>query len=107
MVQLAVHGGSATAPAPNLVWPRWGDEERHLLEEVLRSGKWWRGAYDDAAASKVRQFEAAFTKMRYSHVERIFTTAAVRLPHALLLGSARDMGTVLRAIAKLWRHQHK
>lgn len=61
MTRLALHGGPpAVTQRPGKPWPIWGEEERRALDEVLTSGKWWRGAYDDPGASKVGQFEDAF-----------------------------------------------
>jgi dTDP-4-amino-4,6-dideoxygalactose transaminase len=65
MPVLALHGGSPAVTHPlGRRWPIWDDLERSLLDEVLTSGKWWRGGYDDPAQSKVGQFEAAFARFQ-------------------------------------------
>lgn len=62
---LALHGGAPLAPQPlGRRWPEWGEPERALLDEVLQSGKWWRGAYQAAEDSKVGQFEGAFARFQ-------------------------------------------
>ncbi len=62
---LALHGGAPLAPQPlGRRWPEWGEPERALLNEVLQSGKWWRGAYQAAEDSKVGQFEGAFARFQ-------------------------------------------
>ena len=63
--QLAIHGGTPVAQGTlGKQWPIFDDLERRLLNEVLESGKWWRGGYDDPAASKVGQFEEAFARFQ-------------------------------------------
>jgi dTDP-4-amino-4,6-dideoxygalactose transaminase len=65
MAELAINGGTPAVTQPlGVRWPIWGEEERRLLTEVLESGKWWRGAYDDPAQSKVGQFETAFARLQ-------------------------------------------
>jgi len=61
MVKLAVNGGEPTVKRPlGKPWPIFDEREEKALLEVLRSGKWWRGAYEKAEESKVGQFEDAF-----------------------------------------------
>ncbi|MDI9582697.1 MAG: DegT/DnrJ/EryC1/StrS family aminotransferase [Acidobacteriota bacterium] len=63
MPNLAINGGPKTIDRPiGKQWPIYGDEERQALTEVLESGKWWRGAYQDSAESQVGRFEAAFAE---------------------------------------------
>jgi len=63
--QLALHGGPKAVTGPlGQRWPTWGDEERRLLDDVLQSGKWWRGGYENPAESKVGQFEEAFARLQ-------------------------------------------
>jgi len=65
MAELAINGGTPAVTQPlGKRWPIWGEEEQRLLMEVLESGKWWRGAYDDQAQSKVGQFETAFARLQ-------------------------------------------
>ena len=65
MSKLALKGGKPVLGEGRLLggkWPVFGRREEELLLEVLHSGKWWRGAYERAAESKVGQFEDAFAK---------------------------------------------
>jgi dTDP-4-amino-4,6-dideoxygalactose transaminase len=65
VAHLAINGGPKTITEPiGSAWPVWDDTERRLLMEVLESGKWWRGGYDDPAQSKVGQFETAFARFQ-------------------------------------------
>ena len=65
MANLAINGGTPAVAQPlGKRWPIWGDEERRQLNEVLESGKWWRGGYDDPAQSKVGQFEEGFARFQ-------------------------------------------
>jgi dTDP-4-amino-4,6-dideoxygalactose transaminase len=65
MRKLALYGGPKAVDRPlGSRWPVWDEAERRLLDEVLESGRWWRGAYDDQGASKVGQFEAAFARFQ-------------------------------------------
>ncbi|MGI8915622.1 MAG: DegT/DnrJ/EryC1/StrS family aminotransferase [Chloroflexota bacterium] len=65
MAQLAINGGPKTITEHlGSPWPVWDDTERRLLMEVLESGKWWRGGYDDPTQSKVGQFETAFARFQ-------------------------------------------
>ena len=63
MAELAIRGGKPLVPGGlKPKWPVFGEEEKQALIEVLESGKWWRGAYDDPSESKVGQFEIEFCK---------------------------------------------
>src|SRR5579859_4409246 len=65
MAALAMNGGPKAVTEPlGTSWPVWDDTERRLLSEVLESGRWWRGAYEDPAQSKVGQFESAFAQFQ-------------------------------------------
>jgi len=65
MANLAINGGTPAVAQPlGKRWPIWGDEERRQLNDVLDSGRWWRGGYDDPAQSKVGQFEEAFSRFQ-------------------------------------------
>jgi dTDP-4-amino-4,6-dideoxygalactose transaminase len=65
MAALAINGGPKTVSEPlGSPWPIWDDTERRLISEVLESGKWWRGAYEDPSQSKVGQFETAFARFQ-------------------------------------------
>jgi dTDP-4-amino-4,6-dideoxygalactose transaminase len=62
---LALHGGRKAIQHPlGQPWPVRDESERRLLEEVLDSGKWWRGAYAEQGDSRVGQFEAAFARFQ-------------------------------------------
>jgi len=65
MSELAIKGGKPVVEEGRALggkWPVFGKREEELLLEVLHSGKWWRGAYSNAADSKVGQFEDAFAR---------------------------------------------
>ncbi|MGQ9597542.1 MAG: hypothetical protein ACUVQY_07305 [Thermoproteota archaeon] len=63
MPELALKGGIPVVPGGLRVdWPIFGDEEKNALIEVLESGKWRRGAYEDPSESKVGKFEVEFCK---------------------------------------------
>lgn len=63
MAELAIRGGKPLVPGGlKPKWPIFGEEEKQALIEVLESGKWWRGAYDDPSESKVGRFEIEFCK---------------------------------------------
>jgi len=61
MAKLAIKGGEPVAPKGiGITWPIYGEEERRALIEVLESGRWWRGAYQDPKESKVGMLETEF-----------------------------------------------
>lgn len=61
MGKLAISGGRKLVQDDLMhQWPIAGREEEEALLNVLRSGKWWRGAYQDPSESQVGQFEEAF-----------------------------------------------
>ncbi|MCD6325136.1 DegT/DnrJ/EryC1/StrS family aminotransferase [Candidatus Bathyarchaeota archaeon] len=63
MSKLAIEGGTPVAPGGlRRNWPIFSDEEKKALLEVLESGRWWRGAYEDQSESKVGRFETEFCK---------------------------------------------
>ena len=65
MAHLAINGGTkAVEERLGKRWPIWDEQERRLLEEVLTSGNWWRGAYADPGESKVGQFESGFARFQ-------------------------------------------
>jgi len=43
MSELALLGGKPVREKPYPSWPRFGEEEKKLLLEVLESREWWRG----------------------------------------------------------------
>lgn len=62
-MNLAIKGGKKVAPEGlKRQWPVFDKKEEKALIEVLRSGKWWRGAYNELNDSKVGQFEKAFAE---------------------------------------------
>lgn len=84
MAQLAVHDGTPVVRAPlGKPWPISGDLERRLLQEVLESGKWFRGGYEDAAESKVGQFEDAFARFQDAQFAVAVTNGTTALECAL------------------------
>ncbi len=66
MGKLAINGGPPVATTPlSRRWPVWDDGEREQLSQVLESGKWWRGAYENESEdSKVGQFESTFARFQ-------------------------------------------
>lgn len=68
MGMLAITGGEPEVKKQlGKPWPIWDKEEENQILEVLRSGKWWRGAYQEWKTSKVGLFEDAFA--RYHHAK--------------------------------------
>ncbi|MBI3945485.1 MAG: DegT/DnrJ/EryC1/StrS family aminotransferase [Armatimonadetes bacterium] len=64
MGKLAINGGEKVVTRPlGKAWPIRDEREEQALLDVARSGAWWRGAYPEAARSKVGQFEDAFAKL--------------------------------------------
>ena len=82
--QLAVNGGNPVVPEPlGKPWPIFGALEERLLNEVLTSGKWWRGGYADDGDSKVGQFEAAFARFQDAEHAVAVTNGTAALECAL------------------------
>ena len=61
MEKLAIEGGTPYKSKQFPAWPRFGEEERELLNEVLESGAWWR-----VTGSKVKEFEQKFAAFQGS-----------------------------------------
>ena len=57
MSELALFGGKKAKSKPFPVWPRYDDNERRALQEVLESRVWWR-----TPGTKTLEFEQAFAK---------------------------------------------
>lgn len=87
MAKLALLGGEMAAAKPFVKWPVFDDGDVAAVDEVLRSGKWFR--YD---GEKNAEFEAAFSS--YCGVKRGLTvtngTAAIEIPLAVLGIGAGD-----------------
>lgn len=63
MANLAIQGGRPVAPRGiSTEWPIFGEEEKEALLEVLESGRWWRGAYQDPKESNAGIFETEFCR---------------------------------------------
>ncbi len=63
MARLAINGGEPLVKKPlGKKWPIFDQTEEKLLMEVLHSGIWWRGGFEDPKQSKVVQFEDAFAR---------------------------------------------
>lgn len=63
MSKLAIDGGEKVITRPlGKRWPVWDEGEERAVQEVVRSGIWWRGGYSAAQESKVGQFEDAFAR---------------------------------------------
>ena len=61
MATLAISGGEKTVTRPlGGKWPIRDEREEQAVLEVVRSGTWWRGGYQEAKDSKVGQFEDVF-----------------------------------------------
>ena len=62
-MKLAINGGNPVAPHGfKIHWPVFDEQDRDALIDVLNSGKWWRGAYNDQKDSYVGKFEKAFAE---------------------------------------------
>ncbi len=82
--QLAVNGGDPAVQSPlGKPWPIFGELEERLLHEVLTSGLWWRGGYEDDSASKVGRFEAAFARFQDAEHAVAVTNGTAALECAL------------------------
>jgi dTDP-4-amino-4,6-dideoxygalactose transaminase len=67
MAQLAMNGGPKTvARQLGKSWPIFDEKEEQAVVEVVRSGKWWRGGFDNPSESKVAQFEDAFAAYQHA-----------------------------------------
>jgi len=67
LVKLAINGGEPTIKNQlGKPWPIFDEKDEKTLLEVLRSGKWWRGAYEKPSDSKVGQFEDAFAAYQHA-----------------------------------------
>lgn len=84
MARLAVNGGEPTVKRTlGRPWPIFDEEDEKALLEVLRSGKWWRGAYEKAADSKVGQLEDAFAAYQHAKYGIAVTNGTQALECAL------------------------
>lgn len=67
MSRLAILGGTPVRIKPFPSWPVFDEAEESALVEVLRSGKWWRYAYNESkgeSGSKVAEFQQAFARFQ-------------------------------------------
>lgn len=81
---LALNGGKKTVARPlGKQWPIYGDQEEKALSEVLHSGIWWRGGYEDTKSSKVGQFEDAFAAYQHAQYGVAVTNGTTALECAL------------------------
>jgi len=86
MAELAINGGRPVLEKGRMLgrnWPVFGKEEEAALLEVLRSGKWWRGAYSVASESRVGQFEDAFARYQQASYGVAVTNGTQALECAL------------------------
>ena len=68
MPKLAINGGPKTVTRTlGKSWPVFDETEEKAILEVVRSGKWWRGAYQEPTESKVGQFENAFAAYQHAN----------------------------------------
>lgn len=70
MAKLAIKGGTPIRTKPFSAWPIYDEREVEAVVDVVKSGKWWRGAYSAvelgaekvSGRSKVEEFEEKFAK---------------------------------------------
>ena len=71
MSTLAINGGDPVRKTPFAAWPVFDENEEEAILRVLRSGKWWRGAFgqgmdlaepEHGARGEVVAFEEEFAK---------------------------------------------
>ena len=87
MAKLAVRGGKKLIDRPiGKPWPIFDEREERALMEVLHSGKWWRGGYDDPKQSKVGQAEEAFSRYQDAKYGVAVTNGTAALECALRAG---------------------
>lgn len=88
--KLAINGGEPTVNhLLGKPWPIFDEKEEQAILEVVRSGKWWRGAYERASQSKVAQFEDAFAAYQHANYGVAVTNGTQALECAL---KAADIG---------------
>jgi dTDP-4-amino-4,6-dideoxygalactose transaminase len=67
MAKLAINGGEPVVKKPlGKPWPIFGEEEQKAIQQVLESGKWWRGSYEKAEESWVGRFEDTFATYQHA-----------------------------------------
>ena len=67
MAKLAINGGPKTITRSlGKPWPIFDETEEKAILEVVRSGKWWRGSYQEPSESRVGQFENAFAEYQHA-----------------------------------------
>jgi dTDP-4-amino-4,6-dideoxygalactose transaminase len=87
--KLAIHGGTPVR-SPEKAWPKWPvvtDAERHALNRVLESGKWWYGE----EVARFEQEYAAFQDARHCVSCTSGTTAAEICIQALGIGPGDEV----------------
>ncbi len=71
MAQLAIRGGKAVRTEDFPQWPVFDEREERAIEQVLRSGKWWRYSFGEGidlhetgkkGKSRVAEFQEAFAQ---------------------------------------------
>jgi dTDP-4-amino-4,6-dideoxygalactose transaminase len=81
---LALSGGKKTVTRTlGKEWPIYDEQEEKALVEVLRSGIWWRGGYEDPKKSKVGQFEDAFAAYQHARYGVAVTNGTTAIECAL------------------------
>jgi dTDP-4-amino-4,6-dideoxygalactose transaminase len=63
MAKLALKGGTAVRTKPYPSWPRGGYEEKHWLDKVLQSGRWFAGLQGDDAEALGTLFAERFAQL--------------------------------------------
>ena len=77
--RLAVEGGQPVRDEAFPRWPIWGDEERHVLNEVLESGDWWA-----PEGTQVHAFERDFAAYQDAAFGVAVTNGSAAIEVALL-----------------------
>jgi len=87
MPKLAVKGGDrAVTRRLGSPWPVFDEREERALMEVLHSGIWWRGGFEDPRQSKVAQAEEAFAQYQDARFGVAVTNGTAALECALRAG---------------------
>lgn len=87
MPKLALKGGNKVVTRPlGTRWPVFDESEERALMEVLHSGIWWRGGFEDPQQSKVTQAEEAFAKYQDARFGVAVTNGTAALECALRAG---------------------
>lgn len=96
MPKLALKGGNKVVTRPiGARWPVFNESEERALMEVLHSGVWWRGGFEDPRQSKVTQAEEAFARYQDARFGVAVTNGTAALECALRAGGIEPGGEVI------------